>query len=69
MVQTYPLLARGLRIISGEVHTESGADSNGAGKTSLVTAPLWALTGDTLARTEVRQATYGSKQSGARLYT
>ena len=32
---------------------ESGADSNGAGKTSLVAAPLWALTGEMLSRTEV----------------
>ncbi|GLI58613.1 hypothetical protein VaNZ11_000347 [Volvox africanus] len=50
--QTYPLSARGVRVIVGENHDEPGADSNGAGKTSLVTAPLWALTGEVLSRTE-----------------
>ncbi|GFR43835.1 hypothetical protein Agub_g4956, partial [Astrephomene gubernaculifera] len=50
--QTYPLSCRGVRVIAGENRDEGGADSNGAGKTSLVTAPLWALTGEVLARTE-----------------
>eukprot|EP00198_Chlamydomonas_reinhardtii_P009727 XP_001699064.1 predicted protein [Chlamydomonas reinhardtii] len=49
---TYPLSSRGLRVVVGENRDEPGADSNGAGKTSLVAAPLWALTGDVLARTE-----------------
>ncbi len=52
--QTYPLSNRGLRVVSGRNADEPGADSNGSGKTSLVTAPLWALTGDVLSRTEVR---------------
>ena len=50
----YRLSGRGLRIITGMNEDDDGADSNGAGKTSLVAAPLWCLTGDMLARTEVR---------------
>ena len=50
----YRLNGRGLRIITGMNEDDDGADSNGAGKTSLVAAPLWCLTGDMLARTEVR---------------
>jgi len=46
----YPLRARGLRIVSGLNEDSSGSDSNGAGKTSLVMAPLWALTGSTDSR-------------------
>ena len=48
-------------MITGMNRDEGGADSNGAGKTSLVAAPLWALTGDMLARTEVGG---GSDQNG-----
>ncbi|KAG2498517.1 hypothetical protein HYH03_003768 [Edaphochlamys debaryana] len=50
--QTYPLASRGVRVVVGSNLDEPGADSNGAGKTCLVGAPLWALTGDVLARTE-----------------
>lgn len=34
----------------------AGVESNGAGKTALVMAPLWALTGSVDARAEVRCA-------------
>ncbi|GAX81140.1 hypothetical protein CEUSTIGMA_g8573.t1, partial [Chlamydomonas eustigma] len=57
--QVYNLGDRGLRVITGANDDESMADSNGAGKTSLVTAPLWALTGDMLARTESASGTKG----------
>ncbi|KAF5832983.1 hypothetical protein DUNSADRAFT_10970 [Dunaliella salina] len=50
--QVYPLQDRGLRVITGDNLDDSGSSSNGAGKSSLVTAPLWALTGDMLTRTE-----------------
>eukprot|EP00897_Mesotaenium_endlicherianum_P010219 jgi/Mesen1/9225/ME000591S08544 len=44
---SYPLAARGVRIVSGQNLDSSGAaDSNGAGKTTLVMAPLWALSGN-----------------------
>eukprot|EP00850_Spirogloea_muscicola_P000240 SM000001S04642 [mRNA] locus=s1:1465793:1468555:+ [translate_table: standard] len=40
------LLARtGIRIVTGMNKDTSGSSSNGAGKTYLVMAPLWALTG------------------------
>ncbi|KAG1672698.1 hypothetical protein FOA52_005175 [Chlamydomonas sp. UWO 241] len=60
--QEYDLGGRGLRVVTGENRDDSGADSNGSGKTSLVAAPLWALTGDMLARTES-----GATSGGARL--
>ena len=41
--------------MSGHNADDSGSSSNGAGKTSLISAPLWALTGSLMARTEVRQ--------------
>lgn len=50
--QEYDFYNRGLRVITGRNVDDSGTQSNGAGKTSLIAAPLWALTGDMLARTE-----------------
>ena len=51
-------------MVVGENRDEPGADSNGAGKTSLVAAPLWALTGDVLARTEVGEGRGGAGGGG-----
>lgn len=50
----YPLHQRSLRVVSGRNCDEAAADSNGAGKSALVMAPLWALTGRSDARSEVR---------------
>lgn len=57
----YNLGQRGLVVLTGHVEgasvegdSRTGMDSNGAGKTALVMAPLWALTGDVDARSEVR---------------
>ena len=51
----YQLGGRGLVVVSGRVEgpTAAGVESNGAGKTALVMAPLWALTGEVDARSEV----------------
>eukprot|EP00850_Spirogloea_muscicola_P004223 SM000018S03588 [mRNA] locus=s18:126645:145823:- [translate_table: standard] len=46
-VVRYPLSNRGVRIVTGMNKDTSGSSSNGAGKTYLVMAPLWALTGST----------------------
>ncbi len=51
----YPLQGRSLRLVTGRNEDEAAADSNGAGKTALVMAPLWALTGRSDARSEARQ--------------
>ena len=55
----YPLSGRGLVVVSGAVEGAAaegaGVQSNGAGKSALVMAPLWALTGDTDMRAEVRR--------------
>ena len=48
----YPLAARGVRVVCGRNEDDAGADSNGAGKSALVMAPLWALTGRSDARAE-----------------
>lgn len=59
----YPLIDRGIVVVTGKVSQSfddgsmvglSGMDSNGAGKTALVMAPLWAITGDVDSRSEVR---------------
>lgn len=51
--QVYDLSSRvGLRAVTGQNVDDDGAESNGAGKSSLVMAPFWALTGETLARSE-----------------
>ena len=65
--KVYHLSGRGLRIITGRNEDDNGADSNGTGKTSLVAAPLWCLTGDMLARTEVGvwEAGGGARGRGA----
>ncbi|CAI5991015.1 unnamed protein product [Closterium sp. NIES-65] len=54
---TYPLAARGIVLLCGRNEVAGGAagDSNGAGKTSLAMAALWALTGSMDARPESRQ--------------
>jgi DNA repair exonuclease SbcCD ATPase subunit len=60
--QRYELQDRGLVVVTGQIQTAAGeaskpadgaAESNGAGKTALVMAPLWALTGDVDARSEL----------------
>jgi hypothetical protein len=56
----YSLADRGLVVVTGRVEggpggAGAGAESNGAGKTALVMAPLWALTGAVDARSEVRR--------------
>ena len=50
----YSLASRGVRVISGRSEDVEAADSNGAGKSALVMAPAWALTGRSDARAEVR---------------
>lgn len=50
---SYPLAGRSLRCVTGRNEDEAAADSNGAGKSALVMAPLWALTGRSDARSEV----------------
>lgn len=40
--------------VEGGSEVAGGVDSNGAGKTALVMAPLWAITGDVDTRSEVR---------------
>lgn len=47
----YRLGDRGLRVVSGRNADDSGADSNGTGKSSLVMAALWCMTGRSDART------------------
>ena len=49
----YPLAAApGLRVLTGANADDAGADSNGAGKTSLALAAHWCLTGRSDARAE-----------------
>lgn len=43
----YTLSDRGAVLLKGENRDDPGSDSNGAGKTSLLMAPLWILTGET----------------------
>ena len=50
----YSLASRGVRVVSGRSENVEAADSNGAGKSALVMAPAWALTGRSDARAEVR---------------
>ena len=56
----YELRGRGVRVVTGDNQDGSGSSvgSNGAGKTSLVMAPLWALSGETDPRPQ------GSTMSG-----
>lgn len=49
----YPLHKQGIRVISGRNLDDVSSESNGAGKSMLVTAPLWAVTGRLDARAEV----------------
>lgn len=51
---SYDLGQRGLRVITGKNNDDPASDSNGAGKSALVMAPLWAITGRTEPRSEVR---------------
>ncbi|BDA43191.1 hypothetical protein COCOBI_04-2030 [Coccomyxa sp. Obi] len=48
----YELKDRGIRVITGSNLDDDGSQSNGAGKSVLVMAPLWALTGRSDARSE-----------------
>ena len=50
----YDLAGRGVRMVSGRSQDSDAADSNGAGKSALVMAPSWALSGRSDARLEVR---------------
>jgi hypothetical protein len=45
--------ARGVRVVTGDNRDNPDADSNGAGKSALVMAPMWAITGRSDARVEV----------------
>jgi DNA repair exonuclease SbcCD ATPase subunit len=54
---SYPLRERGVRLVTGNSGGRVGSDglgSNGAGKTALVMAPLWALSGETDPRPDGR---------------
>eukprot|EP00236_Picocystis_salinarum_P001690 CAMPEP_0183827234 /NCGR_PEP_ID=MMETSP0807_2-20130328/2138_1 /TAXON_ID=88271 /ORGANISM="Picocystis salinarum, Strain CCMP1897" /LENGTH=1066 /DNA_ID=CAMNT_0026072391 /DNA_START=63 /DNA_END=3263 /DNA_ORIENTATION=- len=46
----YALCNQSVRIVTGKNFDDPGCLSNGAGKTALVMAPMWALTGSTEAR-------------------
>ena len=41
--QVYPLANRGVTVISGANEDDDSSESNGAGKTSLVSSILWAF--------------------------
>ena len=49
----YSLANRGFCVVTGRNEDDLGSESNGAGKSALVMAPLWALTGKSDARSEV----------------
>ena len=49
---TYDLTQRGFCVVTGRNEDDQGSESNGAGKSALVMAPLWALTGKSDARVE-----------------
>lgn len=51
---SYKLDNQGIRVISGSNLDDDGSLSNGAGKSALVMSALWALTGRTDPRAEVR---------------
>ncbi|KAK9812526.1 hypothetical protein WJX73_005975 [Symbiochloris irregularis] len=53
---TYELQGRGLRVITGQNLDDPASASNGAGKSALVMAPLWAITGKTEPRSETSSA-------------
>ena len=50
---TYNLSRRGFCVVTGRNEDDNGSESNGSGKSALVMAPLWALTGKSDARNEV----------------
>ena len=50
----YSLQGKGARVVTGRNLDDDGSQSNASGKSSLVMAPLWALTGRSDARAEVR---------------
>ena len=50
----YNLVGRGFCVVTGRNEDDLGSESNGAGKSALVMAPLWALTGKSDARVEVK---------------
>ena len=52
----YSLQGKGARVITGRNLDDDGTQSNASGKSSLVMAPLWALTGRSDARAEVSGA-------------
>lgn len=55
---SYQLTERGVRVVTGRNEDDGSSDSNGAGKTALVMAPLWALTGRTVSRALVGVTAY-----------
>ena len=57
---SYKLENQGIRVISGSNLDDDGSLSNGAGKSALVMSALWALTGRTDPRAEVRPRRSGS---------
>ncbi len=52
----YNLEGKGARVVTGRNLDDDGSQSNASGKSSLVMAPLWALTGRSDARAEVSGA-------------
>ena len=52
----YSLEGKGARVVTGRNLDDDGTQSNASGKSSLVMAPLWALTGRSDARAEVSGA-------------
>lgn len=45
---TFDFSRPGLTVVEGEISNVSGCDSNGAGKSALLEAPVWAITGRTI---------------------
>lgn len=50
----YQLSSEGVRVICGDNMDDPNSQSNGAGKSMLVVAPLWAITGRIDVRGEVK---------------
>lgn len=45
---TFDFSQPGLTVVEGEIENVAGCDSNGAGKSALLEAPVWAITGRTI---------------------
>ncbi|KAK9809017.1 hypothetical protein WJX72_007974 [[Myrmecia] bisecta] len=59
----YELHERGVRAVTGRNMDDEGTDSNGAGKSALMLAPLWALTGAAEGRLRIRRAQWTARRS------